>query len=336
LRHPDAEVRRRAAHGLSLIAPDDPDTLRALVEALADPDNYVRLKAAWALTLPPGRAKPPPGYAAALAVALSDERREVCRDAAFLLADAASNSADPNYNDPDLARPAVPALREALRSRDAHVRIEAARALVCMDVWDDALVPALVESIDDKEEGYGDRALDVLNRIGPKAKDAVPVLVRSLYRRNGIAVRAYELLRKIGPSAVPALIPVVKDKHKGVRLLAISTLSEFGPEAKDAVPALIDALKDTYEGYFRDRNRASIAATLGGCGEAAAPAAPLLAALAKDANESDELRIACVRSLGKIGQAAQEILPTLAGLRDDPRVGDEVRRVLPLIEKDKP
>ena len=66
-----------------------------------------------------GAEELPDGFAVAVAAALRDERPDVCRDAATLLAQVADR--------PETVRPAVPALREALAQRRCACLREGAR-----------------------------------------------------------------------------------------------------------------------------------------------------------------------------------------------------------------
>ena len=77
-------------------------------------------------------------------------------------------------------------------------------------------------------------------KIGPEAKEAVPVLIDALKDENiYVRRRAALVLVKIGPeakAAVPALIDALKDKDKDVRSNAAEALGEINtPEARKAL-----------------------------------------------------------------------------------------------------
>jgi hypothetical protein len=76
--------------------------------------------------------------------------------------------------------PAVKELREALRSRDPHVRREAAGVLARMGPEGKEAVPDLTHLLDDEDEATRKMAARALGRIGPDAAAAVPALMRTL------------------------------------------------------------------------------------------------------------------------------------------------------------
>lgn len=95
-----------------------------------------------------------------------------------------------------IGRPAVPALRTALRSRDAEVRKLAREVLEKVQSSIDYLIDELK---DGKVTAIKDAA-DTLQRLGPKAKKAVPELVKLLKHKN-------EDVRDAVASALEAIDP---------------------------------------------------------------------------------------------------------------------------------
>lgn len=110
LQSQDLLTRRRAAHALSNIGPNNPDHVRILINALQDADVEVRRRAALAL----GRGKPGDGAVAALLAALHDRDITVRLSAAVSLGEIAPDSAGGKRGDeaPSQLRKAA---REALR-----------------------------------------------------------------------------------------------------------------------------------------------------------------------------------------------------------------------------
>ena len=94
-----------------------------------------------------------------------------------------------------------------------------------------------------------------------------------------------------GRAAVPALVAMLADEDKELRIAAAMALENMGPAAAEAVPALTKALKDR-EG--RVRPWAAIA--LGNLGPAARPAVPALGEAAK----WDPVRPAAEEAIRKI------------------------------------
>jgi HEAT repeat protein len=80
---------------------------------------------------------------------------------------------------------------------------------------EEAIVPALIQALGDKNENVRQAAAVALGEIGPEAKEAVPALTQML-----------------------------EDEDKDVRQYTVEALREIGPEAKEAVPALIQVLID--------------------------------------------------------------------------------------------
>lgn len=107
-----------------------------------------------------------------------------------------------------------------------------------------------------RDAGAGDASarrdsLIALRAAGPKAKAAVPTLVKSLMDPD-TDVRRYAAftLGSIGPDAkdaVPALARGLQDREVGVRYACCYAAGQIGPAAKDTV----DLLKDLREGENR-------------------------------------------------------------------------------------
>jgi len=90
--------------------------------------------------------------------------------------------------------------------------------------------------------------LFVFRWIGPKAKEAIPVLLRAMTNASeDVRLNAAGALGKIhadAARAVPALIIGLSDPSTMVRQNAILGLRQFGAEARPAVPALLQLLRD--------------------------------------------------------------------------------------------
>lgn len=76
--------------------------------------------------------------------------------------------------------PAVPMLREALRSTDDEVRRQALVVLLKMGPDAKEAVPELVALLGDDDEDIRRMAAKALGQIGPDAADAVPSLMRQM------------------------------------------------------------------------------------------------------------------------------------------------------------
>lgn len=148
--------------------------------------------------------------------------------------------------------PAVPALINALKSRNPSVREYAALALSRMGSPARSAVPALIERFADEDATVARNAFGAIGGIGPDAKEAVPALIEVLRgtsaRRRISAACALEHIGPAAKAAVPALISVLReratdDQSRYARYQCICALMAMGLEAKPAVPTLLTLLK---------------------------------------------------------------------------------------------
>ncbi len=146
---------------------------------------------------------------------------------------------------------AYPTLLESVEDDDAGVRGAAAVALAKLGPPPDVTL-VLAGMLEDKRVAPRAGALRGLAMLGPEAKLAIPVVEKALADPNRrVRILAAVALWKIDSqagTALPVLIEVLQDRKTPDRysqdlLLAISTLSSFGPEAKAALPALIELLE---------------------------------------------------------------------------------------------
>jgi HEAT repeat protein len=104
-----------------------------------------------------------------LAEALNDQQLTNCR----LWAAYALRKIGPD------AKAAEPQLELALKDDVSYVRVEAAGALWAISEHK-AAIPALIELLKNEDAGVRYMAAESLERIGPKAKEAVPALTEAL------------------------------------------------------------------------------------------------------------------------------------------------------------
>ena len=133
------------------------------------------------------------------------------------------------------AKDGVPALVEGLKDENINVRRYAAGALGQIGSNAKEAVSALVQALKDNNDGvrrYEERWLR------PKKEDGPSRLRRSIV----------EALGRIGPEAkeaVPLIVRSLKDDYDpNVRVAAAEALGEIGSEATEAVSALVEALED--------------------------------------------------------------------------------------------
>lgn len=149
----------------------------------------------------------------------------------------------------------IPAIVGSTKERDNGVRAEAVKALG--KVGGPKLLPAISAALEDRDASVRTAAIEILGNLGRSAESAVPALIRVLRNDKGLtsSIQAAGALAKIGPAAVPALAETLKDRDDEVRARAVVGL--MGGES-GALPLLVEALKDRAKGV-----RSGAAYTLG-------------------------------------------------------------------------
>lgn len=143
------------------------------------------------------------------------------------------------------ARPALPALaRAAARSTDIELARKRAVDQI-LNAPDSANVDALAAQLASRDASLRVRAAKALADLGPAARAAAPALVVALadpdndVRRGSIAAyRAVLPGTKPPPELVRAIAVDLKDADAGVRLIAARTLGRLGSAASAAAPDL--------------------------------------------------------------------------------------------------
>ena len=182
----------------------------------------------------------------------------------------------------------------------------------------DRRVRELARQLSDKGTGsyLRQEATLELKKIGPRARAAVPALLRALHE-PGRGWAAAEALQKVDPDnkeAVPALVRDLNSRDPDVRLNACAVLPDFGERARVAIPALVRALCDP------DRWVRRVATTSLTDLDPAGPAtAAALGALLLD-REPDDLGL-----MYSLKPAARNLLATVLG-GDLAAVGPAVQR----------
>lgn len=243
----DARVRKAAAGGLEQFAADESEAARALVKAMRDRDESVRLEALEAYRKVEDVDLDPSAYARViegLTAALGDsvkENRVAALRSLDNLDELDSSAADAvaeglaRYNTTDdrcwaartLAKIgddkgiAVKGLAECVTDKSPQLRIAAAEALTLYSAQTGSLaVPALVEALENYPDSETQTAvLLALTAVGPDNKTAM--------HQAGKILAETEIL--------------------DVKLAAIDYFGSMGPGAKDAVELLIDCLTDKEE-----------------------------------------------------------------------------------------
>jgi HEAT repeat protein len=224
-----------------------------------------------------------PDAIAALANALTTDRSSSVRNrAALSLFDMEAD-----------AKPAIPALQQALKDNDSYVRLNAGATLLNLDVDEKVVLPAIQQLLQHPEPRTQVAAARFLSgsvpflelfpvltaalknpdddvridasKVFDDAKtlpsEALPVLVQSLrdpnaqVRKN--AASALDVYESKGTAALPALIPALKDPDRDVRFEVLDAITSMGTWGKEALPHLANVIRaDVDPGIRRQAVRA--------------------------------------------------------------------------------
>lgn len=257
------EIRMEALLALGSIGPDARAALPTIISALDDESGAVHYAAMYAL-----------GQIGDASSAAAIQKKLGSKDP-MLAALSAWALARVTPNDAVARKRAVKILTRALDAEDPTVRAGAARALAdfpteaiqsaesiaahladknpsvvanaidTLATLGEPIVPVLVEALDNPDRRMA--AIAVLERLGPKAKDAAVPLVKTVGNSDDAAVRQETgfALAAIGPAAAPAVDELVKlldDPDSKVVHAACYALGKIGPAAKKAAPRLKEDL----------------------------------------------------------------------------------------------
>jgi WD40 repeat protein/HEAT repeat protein len=187
------------------------------------------------------------------------------------------------------------------QTADTWAQSKAASYLYELGQRSSVVVPVLVRLAESHQYHLGIRepgwyAIHTLARIGPGAKEALPVLLARLHLDNATPywfdnetkylpadnnMFAFTIAR-IGPACIPELLEIVRDVSAKQRRAAIGVLSSCGPIR---VPGAF--LRNKIEEKAENRRRAAVAA-LGFLGPAAKEALPELEAMRKQLEDDDQ------------------------------------------------
>jgi HEAT repeat protein len=152
----------------------------------------------------------------------------------------------------------VPSLAAMLNAKDPDVKRRAAELISIQPEVPPFAVPSLCRALDDEDEVIRVSAAMALVAAAPKdaSKEAVASLLTVIKARfpamfDPMTARPddpqfiyFTALAKQGQLGVPAAIELLKHKNQLVRYLALQTLAEIGPIAKEAAPQIHDLFTD--------------------------------------------------------------------------------------------
>jgi HEAT repeat protein len=312
----DKEVRAAAVDAVMEIGPEAGAAVPAVVSAVTDEASR-----GWVIYDMLDKIGPAPKDAVpALVDALKSRNKNVCECAAEALGQMGRAAKD-----------AVPALKELLAGPDARIAGVVAPAALFRITADAEVLTTLCQALkhDDLDVRMG--AIKAIGEIGPAAGAAVPHLMEALRSvlealRNDAAVngavarephprsserfRITHALGDIGADAVSALIAVMGDETREVRMVAAFALSFMRPVPPEVVPALVRRLK-----IAPAEDRESLTFALGQMELLAKDAVPAIIGVLKD--EDPRVRRAALKALGRIGVATEAAVPIIRELLED-------------------
>ena len=282
----------------------------ALLKALSDPDQRVRVKAAKALWEMTDESASPnfkesdkrEAALSALVKDLNDPERDVRASALQSLSTFVD--IQPQFSLRDL----VADLTTALDDESPHVRRIAAYTLGLIGEPAYASIPQLTQRLGDAEPIVRSAAAGAFADFGELAKDAIPQLESLLNDPDRIvrsdAAIALVQLGVISDRAVRELREALKYPDEDTREHAAFTLGLAGDSGEIAISELQEMLSDNYPEVRR-----AVTLALGRIGEPAGSAVSGLRAMLYDRDAL--VRTNAARALGRIGEAASSAVPDL-------------------------
>lgn len=336
LKAEEPEIRMQAALALGAIGPTAKSAAPALTQLLdSDPTNGVRYAAAFAL----GRL----GAKEAEPVL----RKMVTHEDPFLSMVSAFSLSSLNPNDPVLGQQAITMIVKGLKSDNPTIRSAAARALVEFKGPQELVAPVVISAVEEASpevignimqiladqgaaavprlmrglanEKLRPYAIQVIGRIGPEAKEAVPALASLLPATDPRQTIEIQLaLAAIGPASLPAmpkLIESLKSDNQQIRTSAAFALGKVGPTAAGAAT---DPLRELLKSEVVFERLAGTWALLKLHPNNEAVAKFAVPYLVHGLAESrPAVRVECVTALGNIGPLAKSSLPEVKKLLQD-------------------
>ncbi len=320
VKSPEVEVRHEALMALAAIGDTSAETLNAANAALADPETSVKYAAAFVL-----------GKAGAASRQATPRLIELARSPdPFLRTIAAWSIGKANRDDATTFPKAVALLLTALKDQDKDVRMAAVEALEDLEPDASLVLPAFMEAFKDKDPVILSNIADALVQIGEPAVEPLRAAVKSPDTRR----LAVNVLGRIGPSAklaIPELVEAMRgETNKDARREIFIAMLNIGSAPPSLVP---DFMKDLQSDDIQLRAGATYA--LGLIGPAAKEALP---EIRKNLTSRDpKLRLVTVWALVHISPEDQALVlavkPVLvAGLRhEEPMVRYEAVQTIAML-----
>lgn len=218
------------------VKPNSPHVVQALIDALGDPVDAVRMSAGVALTTEGVRAE---GAVPALHHALHDSAHVTVRwQAAMILGRLAASA----------GQQSVPVLTEALSDREPQVRAAAAEALGRIGRASASALPQIIRLVGDPDATTRLKAIEALSNIARDTSIVDPLVVAlsdAAPEVRRAAAAALGALRTSTSRSIAGLAHALKDSSPAVRAAAALAIAEIGPPARDSRVALLAARRDS-------------------------------------------------------------------------------------------
>jgi HEAT repeat protein len=203
--------------------------------------------------------------------------------------------------DPMEGTDGIPALIETLDDKNSLMRYRAAHALTLMAPKSRAAVPALYAKLDDPEEHVREWVIQAIAYNEPNERKTALMLVAAVQDKSLVvrvaAIRAMGEIHADLSKCVPAVIAMLDANDDESRWFAAETLGKIGPASAAAIPKMIAILQNQYWDNFSER--AVVARALGKMGPQAEVAIPILLTMLND--KQYLARIAAAEALGALG-----------------------------------
>lgn len=295
LKHLDPRIRFWSLQALGEAGADAASATPTLAKLLKDPYPQIRRESAKILASLGGDAAE---TAPALAASLGDSDAGVRQHAAQALS--------------GLGDKAMPALLDALKSKDIPPRLGALGALEAMQPSPEIVKAVAATAKDASSIALRRAAVSVLVKFGSMDPDAEEALVAAL-RDKELTIRhtAAAGLIAAGKETQPHFAKAFDDANPAVRLTCLQALAQFGDDLDPASIMLFGKALDDPDGKVRFQAASALGATTNAreFGGGAKLAEKLFDRAANDKEAS--VRRAAVWALGKIGVDSPEELNKL-------------------------
>lgn len=240
---------------------------------------------------------------------------------------------------PTALKKVLPALVLALKDDSVAVRLAAIAALGNLGQKAEEAVPALASALHERSPidfaslppgktgascDVSGAVLDALEKIGPKARKALPYVIVYLTERNELYRRdkVLKVLGAIGPdeSAAPIIMRVVEEEGRftQTRRQAIRLLGKVRPAPREAIQLLSAIIKDDPDAVAR-RDAATVLEYINRTGTQNADSDPEVATLGKHLlpDQDMDTRLKALYSIQDLGIKAKSVVPSLIPLLRD-------------------